>query len=117
MNRPGHFGGALLLFFAILYVMPRGTDTLQTLALSVTAAGVAAAISLKPDDDKKLLWGAFHRSWVTHSLSTVLVLTLGAYVLFNSVLKAGPLSYYIALAVFSAIMSHVLLDSLRKSVV
>ncbi len=103
------------MFFAILYVMPRGTDTLEALALSVTAAGIAAAMSLKPDSDKKILWGIFHRSWLTHSLSTVIVLTAGAYVLFYSVLKAGPLSLYIALAVFSAIMSHVLLDSLTKS--
>ena len=103
------------MFFAILYVIPQGTDTLQALALSVTAAGIAAAMSLKPDNDKKILWGIFHRSWLTHSLSTVIVLTAGAYVLFYSVLKAGPLSLYIALAVFSAIMSHVLLDSLTKS--
>lgn len=114
MERPGHFGGSLLLFFAILYFLPHA-DTLQTLGLSFIAATFAAAISLRPDDDKKVLWGIFHRSWITHSLTTVAVVTAGAYLLFDSVLKAGPLSLYVTLAAFSAILSHVLLDSLTKT--
>jgi inner membrane protein len=114
MNRPGHFGGAMLLFFGTMYLLPRETDTLQTLALSVTAAGIAAAMSMKPDEDKKILWGMFHRSWITHSLTTVLVVTVGTFVVFNNVLRAGPLSFYAALAAFSAIASHVLLDSATK---
>jgi inner membrane protein len=115
LDKPGHFGGALLLFFAILYLLPRGTDTLQTLVISLAAAGIAAAMSLKPDTDKKVLWGVFHRSWITHSLTTVIIATAGTYLLLSSVLKAGPLSFYVALAVFSATLSHVLLDSLTKS--
>ncbi len=113
MDRPGHFGGAMLLFFGAMYLLPRG-DTLQTLALSVTAAGIAAAMSVEPDMDKKIFWGAFHRCWLTHSLTTVAVATAGAYVLFSMVLREGLLSYYVALAVFCAIFSHVLLDSLTK---
>ncbi len=113
MDRPGHFGGAMLLFFGVMYLLPRG-DTLQTLALSVTAAGIAAAMSMKPDMDKKYFWGAFHRCWLTHSLTTVAVVTAGAFVLFNVVLKEGPLSYYLTLAAFCAILSHVLLDSFTK---
>ena len=87
---------------------------LQSLAISLVAATIAAAMSLKQDNDKKFLWGVFHRSWITHSLFTVLVATVGAYFLFDSVLKAGPISLYAAIAVFSATMSHVLLDSLTK---
>jgi inner membrane protein len=113
MNRPGHFGGAMLLFFGIMYLLPQG-DTLQTLALSVTAAGMAAGMSMKPDMDKKYFWGIFHRCWITHSLTTVAVVTAGAFVFVNMVLKEGPLSYYTALAAFCAILSHVLLDSTTK---
>jgi len=39
----------------------------------------------------------------------------GTYLLLSSVLKEGPLSFYAALAVFSATLSHVLLDSLTKA--
>lgn len=113
MNRPGHFGGAMLLFFGIMYLLPRG-DTLQTLALSVTAAGIAAGMSMKPDMDKKYFWGIFHRCWITHSLTTVAVVTAGTFALFNYILHEGPLSYYAALAAFCAIGSHVLLDSMTK---
>ncbi len=113
MNRPGHFGGAMLLFFGIMLLLPRG-DTLQTLALSVTASGIAAAMSMKPDMDKKYFWGAFHRCWLTHSLTTVAVATAGTFAFFNYYLAAGPLSYYAALAAFCAIGSHVLLDSTTK---
>ncbi len=113
MDRPGHFGGAMLLFFGIMYLLPRG-DTLQTFALSVTAAGIAAAMSMKPDMDKKFFWGIFHRCWITHSLTTVAVVTAGAFVLFSMVLRESPLSYYAALAACCAILSHVLLDSFTK---
>jgi len=115
LNKPGHFGGALLLFFAILYLLPRGEDTVQTLAISLVGACIAAAMSLKPDSDKKFLWGIFHRSWITHSLTTVAVATAGTYILLSSVLHVGMLSFYVALAVLSATLSHVLLDSLTKS--
>ena len=114
MERAGHFGGSLLLFYAILYAWAPNIDTVQSLALSVVAATIAAAMSLKQDNDKKLLWGVFHRTWITHSLFTVLVATVGAYFLLGSILNAGPLSLYAAIAVFSATMSHVLLDSLTK---
>ena len=113
LNRPGHFGGAMLLFFGIMYFLPRG-DTLQTLALSVTAGGIAAAMCMDPDLDKKFLWGIFHRCWITHSLTTVAVVTAGTFVLFNYGLHEGLLSYYAALAAFCAIFSHVMLDSLTK---
>jgi inner membrane protein len=114
MDRPGHFGGAMLLFFGIMYFLPKG-DTLQTLALSVTAAGIAAAMSMKPDMDKKFFWGIFHRCWITHSLTTVAVVTVGAFTLFSYVvLQEGPISYYAALAAFCAIFSHVVLDSFTK---
>src|SRR5271157_2059987 len=104
----------MLLFFGIMYVLPRGADTTRTLALSVTAAGIAAAMSMDPDMDKKFLWGIFHRCWVTHSLTTVIVATAGTFLLFNSYLNAGTLSYYAALAAFCAIGSHVFLDSMTK---
>jgi inner membrane protein len=113
MDRPGHFGGAMLLFFGIMYLLPRG-DTLQTLALSVTAGGIAAAMSMKPDMDKKFFWGVFHRCWISHSLTTVAVVTAGTFVLFYSFLSEGALSYYAAMAAFCAIFSHVMLDSMTK---
>jgi inner membrane protein len=103
----------MLLFFGIMYLLPKG-DTLQTLALSVTAAGIAAGMTMKPDMDKKYFWGIFHRCWITHSLTTVAVVTAGAFVVFNYVLHEGPLAYYAALAAFCAIFSHVLLDSFTK---
>ena len=114
MDRAGHFGGSLLLFYAILYAWAPNIDTVQSLALSLVAAVIAAAMSLKQDEDKDFLWGVFHRSWITHSLFTVLVATVGVYLLCETILKAGPLALYAAIAVFSATMSHVLLDSLTK---
>jgi inner membrane protein len=104
----------LLLFYAILYAWAPHIDTVEALSLSLVAATVAAAMSLKQDEDMKVLWGIFHRTWITHSLFTVLVATVGSYLLFDAVLKSGPLSLYVAIAVFSATMSHVLLDSLTK---
>jgi inner membrane protein len=115
LDRPGHFGGALLLFFGILYLLPRGADTVESLALSLAAAGISAAVAIKPDADKKVLWGVFHRSWITHSLTTVIIATAGTYLLLSSTLKEGPLPVYAALAVFSATLSHVLLDSLTRT--
>jgi len=88
MDRPGHFGGAMLLFFGIMYFLPKG-DTIQTLGLSVTAAGIAAAMSMKPDMDKKFFRGIFHRCWITHSLTTVAVVTVGAFALFSYALREG----------------------------
>lgn len=102
-----------MLFYAILYAWAPHIDTVESLALSLVAATIAAAMSLKQDDDMKVLWGIFHRTWITHSLFTVLVATVGAYLLLGA-LQAGPLSLYVAIAVFSATMSHVLLDSLTK---
>ncbi len=104
----------MLMFFGIMYFLPRGGDTLHTLALSVTAAGIAAAMSMDPDMDKKILGGIFHRCWISHSLTTVIVATAGVFVLFNSYLHEGPFSYYAALAAFCAIFSHVFLDSMTK---
>jgi inner membrane protein len=112
MDRPGHFGGAMLLFFGIMYFLPHG-DSLQTLSLSVIAGGMAAAMSMKPDMDKKFFFGIFHRCWLTHSLLTVIMATAGTFLLF-SYLNMGLLSYYAALAAFCAIGSHVLLDSFTK---
>lgn len=103
----------MLLFFGIMFLLPRG-DTLQTLALSVTASGIAAAMSIKPDMDKKYFWGIFHRCWITHSLTTVVVVMAGAFAFFHYYLHSGPLAYYAALAAFCAILSHVLLDSFTK---
>lgn len=113
MDRQGHFGGAMLLYFGVLYFLPRG-DAIQALALSVAAGGIAAAISVKPDIDKKYFWGVFHRCWITHSLTAVAVATMGTFVLFADVLRAGPLSYYAALAAFCGVFSHVALDSLTR---
>jgi inner membrane protein len=113
MDRPGHFGGAMLLFFGIMFLLPRG-DTLQTLGLSVAAGGIAAAMSMKPDMDKKFFWGIFHRCWISHSLTTVAVVTAGTFAFFGLYLQDGVFSYYAALAAFCAIGSHVLLDSMTK---
>ncbi|MCD1296371.1 metal-dependent hydrolase [Methanocella sp. CWC-04] len=114
MNRTGHFGGSLLLFYGTLYVTTAGVDSVQALGLSAVAAAIAAAMSVKPDMDNKFLWGIFHRTWITHSLTTVIAATIMTYIFFSSVLKAGILSHYMTLAMFSATLSHVLLDSLTK---
>lgn len=111
MDRVGHFGGSMLLFFGILYVIAPGTDSVKSLALSAIAGLIAASMSVKPDAEKKFLWGIFHRTWITHSLTAVFFATFLTYVLLEYALEAGSLSVYGALAVFSATLSHVLLDS------
>jgi inner membrane protein len=114
MDRAGHFGGSLLLFFGILYIISPSIGSMESLLISVAAAGMAAAMSVKQDEDRKVLWGIFHRTWITHSLSTVIMATIAAYTLFYSLLKLGSISYYFTIAVFSATLSHVLLDSMTK---
>ncbi|WP_424358201.1 metal-dependent hydrolase [Methanocella sp. MCL-LM] len=113
MDRTGHFGGSLLFFFGILSVIGGGGDTVQTLALSLVAGAIAAMMSVSPDVDTGL-GGIFHRTWITHSLTTVFIATGATYILFDDIFHAGPLSGYITLAVLSATLSHVLLDSLTK---
>ncbi|CAJ36144.1 metal-dependent hydrolase [Methanocella arvoryzae] len=113
MDRTGHFGGSLLLFYGILSVVGGGGDTAQTLALSLVAGAIAAAMSVSPDVDTGL-GGIFHRTWITHSLTTVFIATGATYILFDDIFHAGPLSGYVTLAVLSATLSHVLLDSLTR---
>lgn len=97
----------------MLYAAGMRGDTFETLVLSIAAAGVAAAMSVKQDADN-VLWGIFHRTWVTHSLTTVFLATGLTYILLEEVAHAGPLSTYVALAVLAATLSHVLLDSLTR---
>lgn len=114
MDRTGHFGGSLLLYFALLSAIGSGRgDAVQTLALSLFSGCIAAAMSVSPDVDTGL-GGIFHRTWVTHSLTTVFIATGATYILFDDIFHAGPLSGYVTLAVLSATLSHVLLDSLTK---
>jgi inner membrane protein len=113
MDRTGHFGGSLLTYFGLLIIIGGGGDTVQTLALSLVAGAIAAAMSVSPDVDTGL-GGIFHRTWITHSLTTVFIATGVTYILFDDIFHAGPLSGYVTLAVLSATLSHVLLDSLTK---
>ena len=113
LERAGHLGGSLLMYFGALYIFGWRGDTLGTLALAAVAALVAAGMCVKQDVDNAL-WGIFHRTWVTHSLTAVFVATGATYILFEDILGAGQLSVYVSLAVLSATLSHVLLDSLTK---
>ncbi|OPY28862.1 MAG: hypothetical protein A4E28_01249 [Methanocella sp. PtaU1.Bin125] len=113
MEKSGHFGGSLLLYFGILYVTGWRGDTIETLGLALVAAIVAACMSVKQDADN-FLWGIFHRTWVTHSLTTVLFVTGVTYIVFADLLHAGAMTLYMTIAMLSATLSHVLLDSLTK---
>ena len=113
MDRTGHFGGSLLTFFGLLTIIGWRGDTVQTLALSLVAGAIAAAMSVSPDADTGL-GGIFHRTWITHSLTTVFLATGATYILFDDIFHAGALASYVTMAVFSATLSHVLLDSLTK---
>ena len=113
MDRTGHFGGSLLVFFGLLQIIGWNGDSFQTLVLSLLAGGIAAAMSASPDADDGL-GGIFHRTWVTHSLTTVFIATGCTYIIFDDVIHAGVLSGYVTVAIFSATLSHVLLDSLTK---
>lgn len=113
MERTGHFGGSLLLYFGLLLAIGWRGDTVQTGALAILAAAIAAAMSVKPDVDT-MFYGIFHRTWITHSLTTVVLATGFTYILFDDIFHAGLLSSYVTIAVFSATLSHVLLDSLTK---
>lgn len=114
MDRIGHFGGALLLFFAILSLTSAQVDSLETLGLSIVAAAIAMAMSTRQDSDMKVIRGKFHRTWVTHSLLTVIIASAITYMIFDTILMIRPLSYYVTLSVFSATLSHVVLDSATK---
>ncbi len=113
LDKTGHFGGSLLLYFGILYVTGWRGDTIETLGLALIAAIVAACMSVKPDADN-FAWGIFHRTWVTHSLTTVLLVTGVTYIVFADLLHAGPMTMYMTIAMLSATLSHVLLDSMTK---
>ncbi len=113
MDKTGHFGGSLLLYFGILYAIGWRGDTIETLGLALIAAIVAACMSVKPDADN-FAWGIFHRTWITHSLTTVLLVTGVTYIVFADLLHAGPMTMYMTIAMLSATLSHVLLDSLTK---
>ena len=103
----------MLFYFGLLWIIGWRGDTFQTLVLSLIAGAIAASMSVKPDIDEGL-GGIFHRTWVTHSLSTVFVATGVTYILLDDILRVGLLASYVTIAVFSAILSHVLLDSLTK---
>ncbi len=113
MDKSGHVGGSLLLYFGILYVLGWRGDTVETLGLAIVAAAVAAFMAVKQDKDN-FLWGIFHRTWITHSLTTVVIATGVTYLAFDHFLPEGLTSTYLALAVGSATLSHVLLDSMTK---
>ena len=114
MDRIGHFGGSILFYFGLLCIVGWRGDTFQMLMLSLFAGAIAISMSVKPDMDLKLGGIFHHRTWLTHSLATVFVVTGVTYVLFNDVFRAGILSSYVTVAVFSATLSHILLDSLTK---
>jgi inner membrane protein len=113
LDKSGHVGGSLLLYFGILYVLGWRGDTVETLGLAIMAAAVAAFMAVKQDEDN-FLWGIFHRTWITHSLTTVVIVTGITYVAVDHFLPDGLISTYLALAVGSATLSHVLLDSMTK---
>lgn len=114
LDRTGHTGGSLLLYFGVLYVTGGRGDTIETLALAIVAAAVATFMSVKQDKDN-FLWGIFHRTWITHSLTTVVIATGVTYVALDRLMPGSRIAIYLALAIFSATLSHVLLDSLTKS--
>ena len=113
MDRSGHVGGSLLLFFGMLYILGWRGDTIATLGLAIVAAALAAFMASKQDKDN-FLWGIFHRTWVTHSLTTVVIATGITYLAVGYILPDGLIATYLALAVGSATLSHVLLDSLTR---
>ena len=89
LDKSGHVGGSLLLYFGILYVPGWRGDTIETLALAIVAAAVAAFMAVKQDKDN-FLWGIFHRTWITHSLTTVAMATGITYLAFDHFLPEGP---------------------------
>jgi inner membrane protein len=113
LDRTGHAGGSLLLYFGILYVTGWRGDSIEMLVLAILAAAVATFMSVKQDKDN-FLWGIFHRTWVTHSLTTVVIATGVTYVIVSDLLHEEHVALYLAIAVFSATLSHVLLDSVTK---
>jgi inner membrane protein len=88
-------------------------DTIGTLGLAIVAAAVAAFMAVKQDKDN-FLWGIFHRTWITHSLTTVVIVTGVTYLVLDHLIPGGQIATCITLAVGSATLSHVLLDSMTK---
>ena len=88
-------------------------DTIEMLGLAILAAVVAASMSVKQDKDN-FLWGIFHRTWITHSLTTVVIATGITFLALDHLMPGGPIATYLALAIGSATLSHVLLDSMTK---
>jgi inner membrane protein len=88
-------------------------DTIEMLGLAILAALVAAFMSVKQDKDN-FLWGIFHRTWITHSLTTVVIATGITYLALDYLMPGSQIVTYLALAVGCATLSHVLLDSMTK---
>jgi inner membrane protein len=112
LDRTGHAGGSLLLYFGLLYLIDWRWDTIGTLGLAILAAVVATFMSVKQDKDN-FLWGIFHRTWITHSLTTVVIATTATYLALDYLIP-GQIATCLTLAVGSATLSHVLLDSMTK---
>jgi inner membrane protein len=113
LDKSGHVGGSLLLYFGILHVVGWRGDTVEMLGLAILAAAVATFMSVKQDKDN-FLWGIFHRTWITHSLTSVVIATGITYLAFDYLMPEGQMATYLALAVGSATLSHVLMDSMTK---
>jgi inner membrane protein len=113
LDRTGHVGGSLLFYFGALYLLDWRWDTAGTLALALLAAAVAALMSVKQDKDN-FLWGIFHRTWITHSLTTVVIVTGITYLVLDHLMPQSQIVTCLTLAVGSATLSHVLLDSMTK---
>jgi membrane-bound metal-dependent hydrolase YbcI (DUF457 family) len=106
MLKQGHIGGALILFFII--IIP-ASFILNISKGSVLLGMIIAAIVAPLLDYDMLIPEDFHRSFYTHSLLTVAVLTIACLILTSFIY---PYTWIFTLAVFSATLSHVLLDSL-----
>jgi inner membrane protein len=106
MLKQGHVGGALIFFFII--IIP--ASFILNISKGSVFLGMALAMIVAPLLDYDILISdEFHRSFYTHSLLTVVVLTFACLII---TLFICPYTWIFTLAVFSASLSHVLLDSL-----
>jgi membrane-bound metal-dependent hydrolase YbcI (DUF457 family) len=106
MLKQGHVGGAFILFFIIIIPV----SLLLNISKGSVFFGAALAMVVAPLLDlDKLISEDFHRSFYTHSLLTVAILTVACLILTSFIY---PFTWIFTFAVFCATLSHVLLDSL-----
>lgn len=110
MRKQGHIGGALILYFLI--IIPLSVIVNLNKGAIYLSMFLLVFFASLPDIDiylSNLLSKDLHRTYYTHSLLSVAIITILAFIV--SLIILYPFVLYVTFVVFISLFSHVLLDS------